>query len=168
MCFRCLQKSVIYKHVVARKIRLTRRFNLILFIEINKINKPMEYLNQLKGCYLVSSKWLLWSGPAAVDSIACVTSTCPIYIFLTSNTCPRKHYLWKKNDWLKNRPFFITENFLGILNRIYTEPMHRSHDFLSLTLAVFGSISSRCYFIQQCQCLSVCVLYVLVVRLVKS
>ena len=71
-------------------------------------------------------------------------------------------------DWLKNRPSFITENFLGILNRLCTEPTHRSNDFLSLTLAVVGSTSGSCYFLLQCRCLSVCVLRVLVVRCVKS
>ena len=34
--------TVIYKRVVARKIRLTRRFSFISFIEINKINMLME------------------------------------------------------------------------------------------------------------------------------
>ena len=52
---------VIYKHVVARKIRLSKRFSFILFISINKINKQMEYLSQLMGSYLVSGKQLLWS-----------------------------------------------------------------------------------------------------------
>ena len=70
-------------------------------------------------------------------------------------------------DW-KIDLFFIIENFLGILNRVCAEPMHRRHDFLSLTLAGVGSTSGRCYFLQQCWCLSVCVLCVLVVRCVKS
>ena len=46
--------------------------------------------------------------------------------------------------------------------------MHRSHDFLSLTLAVVGSTSGSCYFLLQCQCLWVFVLGGLVVRCVKS
>ena len=155
--------SVIYKHVVARKIRLTKRFSFILFIIINK---RMEYLSWLTGGYLVGGKWLLWSGLTVLSSDALsngceyVTSVWPIYIFPISNTGSRKYYLWKENDWLKNRPFFITENFLGILNRVCVEPMHRSHDFLSLT-------SSRCFLLQQCWCLLVCVLCVLVVRCVK-
>ena len=98
----------------------------------------------------------------------CVTSVWPIYMFLISNTGSRKYYSWKKYDWLKNRPFFITENFLGILDRLCAEPMCRSHDFLSLTLAVVGSTSSSCYFLLQCRCLWFCVLCVLVVRCVKS
>ena len=91
--------------------------------------------------------------PTADDSTACVTSAFPIYIFPTSNTGSRKYYLWEKNDWLKNRLFFIIENFLGIWNRLCAEPMRRSHDFLSLTLAVVGLTSGRCYFLQQCRCL---------------
>ena len=64
--------------------------------------------------------------------------------------------------------YFITENFLGILDILCAEPMCRSHDFLSLTLAVVGSTSGRCYFLLQCRCWLVCVLCVLVVRCVKS
>ena len=74
----------------------------------------------------------------------------------------------KKNDWLKNWPFFIIENFLGILKRLCAEPMRRNHDFLSLTLAIVGSTSGSCYFLLQCRCLSVCVLCVLVLRCVKT
>ena len=62
----------------------------------------------------------------------------------------------------------MTENFLGILNRLCVEPRRRSHDFLSLTLAVVRSTSGNCYFLLQCRCLSICVLCVLVVRCVKS
>ena len=80
----------------------------------------------------------------------------------------QKILLVEKNDWLKNRLFFITENFLGILDRLCAEPMRRSHDILTLTLAVAGSTSSSCYFLLQCRCLWVCVLCVLVVRCVKS
>ena len=104
----------------------------------------------------------------ARDSNGCVTSACPIYVFLTLNIGSRKYNLWKKNDWLKNRPSFITENFLGILNRLCVEPTCRSHDFLSLTLAVVGSTSGRCYFLLLFQCMLVCVLCVLEVRCVKS
>ena len=52
----------------------------------------------------------------------------------------------KKYDWLKNRLFFITENVLGILDRLCAELMRRSYDFLSLTLTVVGSTSGSCYF----------------------
>ena len=105
----------------------------------------------------------------ADDSTARVTSARPIYMFLTSNIGPQKILLVekKKNDWLKNRPFFITENFLGILDRLCAEPMRRSRDFFRLTLAVVGSTSGSCYFLLPCQCRSVYVLCVLVVRSVK-
>ena len=43
--------------------------------------------------------------------------------------------------------FFITENFLGILDRICAERMRKSHDFLSLTLAFIGSTSISCYYL---------------------
>ena len=33
------------------------------------------------------------------------------------------------------------------------EPMHGTHDFLSLTLAVVGLTSGSCYFLLQCRCL---------------
>ena len=65
----------------------------------------------------------------------------------------QKILLVEKNDWLKNRPFFITENFQGILDRLCTEPMRRIHDFLSLTQAVVGSTSGSCYFLIQCRCM---------------
>ena len=35
----------------------------------------------------------------------------------------QKCYSWKKYDWLKNRLFFISENFLGILDRLCAETM---------------------------------------------
>ena len=96
-----------------------------------------------------------------------VTSVWPIYVF-PEIYGSRKCYLWKKYDWLKNRLFFITENFMGILDRQCMEPMHRSHDFLTLTLTIVGSTSGSCYFLLQCQCLWVCVLFVLVVRCMKG
>ena len=74
-------------------------------------------------------------------------------MFPTSNTGSRKYYLWKKYDWLKNWLFFITENFLGILDWLCMEPMRRSHDFLSLTQVIVGTTSSSCYFLLQCRCL---------------
>ena len=102
------------------------------------------------------------------DSTARVTPAWPIYKFPTSNTGSKKYHLWKKHDSLKNRLFFITENFLGILNRLCAETMHRSHDFLNWMLAIVGSTSGRCYFLQQCQCLSVfCVFLLLDVWSVK-
>ena len=137
----------------------------------------MKYLSGWRWGYLFGDKWLLWYGRAVLsgdalstdgDSAACLTSAWPIYMFQTSNTGSRKYYLWKENDWLKNRPFFINENFQGILEILCAEPMRRNHDFLSLTRAVVGSTSSSCYFLLQCRCLSVCVLCVLVVRCVEN
>ena len=78
-------------------------------------------------CYLVTL-----SGRSSIYQR--MTSVWPIYVFPISNIGSRKYYLWKKYDWLENRLFFITENFLGILYRLCTELMRRSHDFLSLTL----------------------------------
>ena len=134
--------------MVARKIRLTRRFYFVYWI--NKINKQMKYLAGWWGL----SIWrqavaLIWSeGVVRWLSFKWrVTSAWPIYMFPTSNTGSRKYYLWKKNDWLKNRPFFITENFLRILDRLCMEPMCRSYDFLCLLLAFGGSTSDRCYFL---------------------
>ena len=43
-----LVKVIIYKHVVARKIRLPRRFSLFVYW-INKINKRMKYLASWRG-----------------------------------------------------------------------------------------------------------------------
>ena len=101
------------------------------------------------------------------DSTALVTSACPIYIFPTSNRLQKTLFV-EKNEWLKKRLFFIIEDFLGILNRLCAKPTRRSHDFLSLTLAIVGSTSNRCYFLQQYQCLLVCIFCVLVVSCVKS
>ena len=80
---------------------------------------------------------------------------------LENTTCRKQVIGWKID-------FFITENFLGILDRLWAEPMRRSHAFLSLTLAVVGSTSGSCYFLLQCRCLSVSVLCVLVVSCMKS
>ena len=127
--------------------------------------------------YLAGGKRLLWSGQTVLsgDTLSdgrqfnCSCDFHLPYLYIPDI----KHRLQKtlfvgKNDWLKNRLFFITENIMGILNRLYAELMHRSHDFLSWTLAIVGATSSRCYFLRQCQCLLVCVLCVLVVRCVKS
>ena len=91
----------------------------------------------------------------------------PVWLPLALFMCSRLQTLAPKNTICGKKKtigwkidlFFITENFLGILNRLCTEPMRRNHDFLSLTLAVVGSTSSSCYFLQ-CWCLSVCVLCV--------
>ena len=127
------------------------------------------------GGYLVDGKQLVWSGWRCcwVTLSATVAIQIPVWPPLALFICsrlqtPAPEILFvEKNDWLKNRSIFITENFLGILNRLCAEPMRRSHDFLSLTLAIIRSTSDRCYFLQQCRCLSVCVLCVLVVWCVK-
>ena len=94
--------SVIYKRVVARKIRLTRRFSL--FCLLNKLNKQANEISSRQTGWSTASSCfdLVWwccrvilSG-TAVDSTARVTPACPIYMFLTSNTGSRKYYLWKK------------------------------------------------------------------------
>ena len=163
--------------MVTRKIRVTRRFSFISFIEINKKNKWMEYLSRLVGGYLVSCKLLLWSGLMVLSgdtlSNCCgFNSSCDLhlpYLYIPDFKYQLQKTLFvEKNDWVKNRPFFITENFLGILIRVCAEPMRRSYDFLSVTLAIVGSTSGRCYFLQQCRCQWVCVLSGLVVTCVKS
>ena len=118
--------------------------------------------NLVGWCYRVT---LLWG---AGDS----TGVCPLFgLSMCSRfqTPALKIATREKNmiGW-KIDFFFITENFLVILDRLCSEPMHRSHDFLSLTLTVVGSTSGDCYFLLQCRCLWVCVLYVLVVRCVKG
>ena len=149
--------------MVARKIKLNRR--LVYFVYwINKINKRKKYVAGWRGLSIrrraVALIWsdgvISWRSRDARQFNWRVTSVWPIYTFSTSKTGPRKYYLWKKYDWLKNRLFFITENFLGILDRLCAEPMRRSHDFLSLTLAVVGSTSGSCYFLLRCRCLWVC------------
>ena len=148
--------------MVARKIR---QEDLVYFVYwINKINKQMKYLAGWWGGGLsirrraVALIWsdivIRWCSRDGRRFHWRVTSVWPIYMFSTSKK-------QKKYDWLKNSLFFITENFLGILNRQCAEPMLRGHDFLS-----FGSTSGSCYFLQQCRCLWVCVLCVLVVRCV--
>ena len=107
-----------------------------------------EISDRLMGSFLFSDKRLLWSGQTVLsgdalsmarDSTAHVTSVWPIYMFLNSNTGSRKYYSWKKMIGWKIDLFFITENFLGILERLCVEPMCRSHDFLGLTLAIVMS-----------------------------
>ena len=127
--------------------------------------------------FIYCDKRLLWSGWTvlsgdALRTVGDSTGMWPLLgLFISSQlqtpapentTCGKKMIGWKIDL------FFITENFLGILDRLCMEPMCRSHDFLSLTLAVFGSTSGSCYFLLQCRCLWVCVLCVLAVRCVKS
>ena len=95
---------VIYKRVVARKIRLTSRFSL--FHLLNTKNKQADEISgRLRRGYLFCDKQLLWSALTVLsgdalstvdDSTARVTSACPIFMFPTSNTGSRKYYLWKK------------------------------------------------------------------------
>ena len=136
----------------------------------------MKYLASCSGvCSATSScfdlvGWCCWVTLFGRPAIHMACDLCLAYLYVPNF----KHLLQKillvekKNDWLKNRPFFITKNFQGILDRLCMEPMCRSHDFLSLTLAVVGSTSGSCYFLLQCRCLWVYVLCVLVVRCVKS
>ena len=142
---------VIYKRVVARKIRL------YFVYWINKINKRMKYLageqgvvsSVTSGCFDLVGRCCrvtLLGRPA----IQLVCDLCLAYSYLPNfkhRHRPQKILLVEKNDWLKHWTFF-SENFLGILERLCAEPMHRSHYFLSLTLAVVGSTSGSCYFLQ--------------------
>ena len=166
-----LYLPVIYMRMVARKIRLTRRFSL--FCLLNKWNIWLAGRGLSIWRQAVALIWLdgvvRWCSQAGWWFNWRETSAWPIYMFSTSNTGSRKYYLLKKMIGWKIDPFFfITENFLGIFDRLYTEPTCRSHDFLSLTLPVAGSTSGSCYFLLQCRCLWVCVLWVLVVRCLKS
>ena len=129
----------------------------------------MKYLADWQGGRLCGDKCchvMLLGQP--VIQLAC--NLCLAYLYLPNF----KHRLQKillvekKMIGWKINLFFITENFLGILDRLCAEPMCRSHHFLSLTLAVDGSTSGSCYFLLQCRYLWVCVLCVLVVRCVKS
>ena len=163
---------MVYKRVVERKIRL----NNIIIYWINKINKRMKYMS----CWLA----VIWSAASGCFDLVwrCYRVTLsamtrfqisvwpPLALFIRSRlqTPAPENSICGKKKWLKNRPFFITVNFLGILKSLCTEPMRRNHFFLSLTLAVIGSTSGRCHFLQQCRCLFFCVLCVLVVRYVKS
>ena len=139
------------------------REDLVYFVYwINKINKRMKYLAGWRGVvYLATSGcfdlvgWCFgWRSRDSRRFNWRVSSVWLIYVFPISNT----GYLWKKNIGRKIDLFFITKNFLGILDRLCAEPMRRSHDFLSLTLTVVGSTSGSCYFLLQCRCLWVCVL----------
>ena len=133
-CCTLLTLVVIYKRVVARKIRLTRRFSFISFIEINKINQRMEYLSRLTGRYLVDGKRLLCRvtlSETAGDSTARVTSACHIYIFPTTDTGYRKHYLWKKK-WLVEKKTFFFYNWEFSGDRVCAEAMLFSVWHLSL------------------------------------
>ena len=128
------------------------------------------------GC-LFGDKQLLWSGRTVLSGDAYGTTddsigVWPLFgLFMCSrfqtpapeNATRGKNMIGWKIDF-----FFITENFLGILDRLCAEPMRRSHDFLSLTQTVVGSTSGSCYFLLPCRCLWVCVLCVLVVWCVKG
>ena len=134
--------AVIYKRVVARKIRLMRRFSL--FCLMNKKNKQADKISgQLVGGCLFGDKQLLWSGQTVLSDDTLGTASGSIGrwllfgLFMCSqfqtpapeNATHGKNMIGWKIDF-----FFIPENFLGILDRLYLEPMHRRHDFLSLTL----------------------------------
>ena len=134
------------------------RKDLVSFVYwINKINKWMKYLAGWREGCLFGDEQLLWSGWTvlsgdALGTAANSTGVWPLFgLFMCSRfqTPAPKNATCGKNDWLKNILFFITENFLGISDRI----MCRTHDFLSLTLTIVGSTSSSCYFLLHCRCL---------------
>ena len=162
---KCTYTIVIDKCVVARKIKLTRRFSLFCLLN-KKINKRMKYL--AGGRWVsIRDELLLWSGQTVLSGdtfrrpaiqLACDQLMCSWFQTpAPENATSGKNMIGWKIDF-----FFITENFLGILDRLCAEPMCRSYDFLSLTLTVVGSTSGSCYFLLQCRCLWVCVLCVLV------
>ena len=131
----------------------------------------MKYLATWRGLSIrrqaVSLIWsdsvIGWCSRHGCIQLAC--DLCLAYLYLPNF----KHQLQKilleeKNDWMKNKPFFITENFLGILDSLCVERIRRYHDFLCLTLTVVGSTSGSCYFLLQCRFMWFCVLGVLVRR----
>ena len=165
----------IYNRVVARKIRLTRNFVYFVYW-INKINTRMKYLAGWRGRGLFDDERMLWSGRTVLsgDALGAASNSTGVWPLLDLFMCsrfqtpaPENTTCGKMIGW-KISFFYITENFPWILDRLCTEPMHRNHDFLSLTLAVVGSTSGICCFLLQCRCLWVCVLYVSVVWCVKS
>ena len=98
----------------------------------------MKYLARWRGgVYIrwqaVASIWsdgvVRWHSSTSWWFNWCVTSAWSIYMFPTSNTSSRKYYLWKKIIGWKIDLFFITENFLRILDRLCVERMCRRHDF---------------------------------------
>ena len=142
------------------------------------ITQANEIPGRLTSGYLVGSKQLLWSGLTVLSGDVLSDGrrfNCPCDLRLPYLYLPDLKHRLQKIQFVKKKKmigwkidlFFITGNFLGILNRLCAEPMRRSHDFLSLTRPVVGSTSGRCYFLQQYRCLLVCVLCVLVVRCVK-
>ena len=137
----------------------------------------MKYLASWWWGCLFSDERLLWSGQTVLLGYVLRTAGdliggWPLFgLFMCCRfqtptpenaTCGKNMIGWKIDF------FFLTENFLGILDRLCVEPMHRSHDFLSLTLTVVWSTSGSCYFLLQCRCRWVCVSFVLVVRCVKG
>ena len=101
------------------------REDLVYFVYwINKINKQMKYLAGWWGfVYLATSGCFDLVGRCCrvtllgQPEIQLVRDLCLAYLYLpTSNTGSRKYYLWKKMIGWKISLFFITENFLGILD----------------------------------------------------
>ena len=101
----------------------------------------MKYLASWRegGC-LFGDEWLLWSGRTMLSGYALRTAGdstggWPLFgLFMCSwfqtpapenATCGKNMIGWKIDFFF----FFITENFLGILNRLCAEPMRWSHDF---------------------------------------
>ena len=106
----------------------------------------MKYLAGQRGG-LFGDERLLWSGRMVLSGDALGTdgdSTGVLRLlglFTSSQLqklAPENTTCWKKMiDW-KIDLFFITENFLGILDRLCAEPMRRSHDFFQFDI-------SRCW-----------------------
>ena len=117
--------------MVARKIRLMRRFSL--FCLLNKWNKQAnEISGWLAGGCLFGDEQLLWSGRMTLSGDALrmagdSTGVWPLFgLFICSqlqtpapeNTTRGKNMIGWKIDLS-----FITENFLGILDRLCAEAM---------------------------------------------
>ena len=169
---------MLYTSVYARKIRLTRRFSFISFIEISKINKRTEYLSRLMGGYLVGDKQLLWSGLTVLSGDALSDSrrfdcSCDLrlpypYIPDFKHRLQKTLFVGKIIGWKIDLFILLLRIFWGFWIE-YVRSLCAGAMILSvLTLAIVGSTSGRCYFLQQCRCLSVCVLCALVVRCMKS
>ena len=77
--------------------------------------------------YLASWQVFIWLGDTLSDSwwFNCQCDLRLPYLYVPD--FKKKILFVEKNDGLKNRPFFITENFLGILNRLSMEPFSPWH-----------------------------------------
>ena len=87
-----LDLTVIYKRVVARKIKLTRRSSLFVYW-INKINKRMKYLAGWPGGYLFGDERLLWS-------FNCLCDLCLAYLYVPDFKHRLQKILFVEKKWL--------------------------------------------------------------------